>query len=173
MSSATLKRTWRLKVSCVCEGHLRNQPWFIMIEATCDPQSSLEHVVVCPGIFVVKVQQRIIFKESRAPAAGISLHTNSLSTLGRSHSASQHAAAATHSHSQAQTGPGDRREDAWDEAASPDNTQWQRPQLLNPAGSTAIAWRKTTAARAKDSACSLSQFLQCWCEVTGTSPGNA
>lgn len=98
-SSGTLRRTRRLKVSCVCEGHLRNPPGFMRLLATCDPQPSLEHVVVRPGVLVVEVQQRIVFEESRAPAAGVSLHTDGLSrshghTVTRSHSLLPH----THVH---------------------------------------------------------------------------
>lgn len=171
-SSGTLRRTWRLKVICVCQGHLGNPPWLISVLATCDAQPSLEHVVVRPGVLVVEVQQRIIFEESRAPAAGVSLHTDGLSrshghTVTRSHSL------LPHSRSRAQTGPGDGREGAWGEAASADNRP--RERLPNPAGSSATAPRETRAAWAKDSARPLSQRLpvQGWCEVTGTSPGNA
>jgi len=40
---------------------------------TCNPQSSLEHVKGRPRVIVVKLQQRVVFKKSRSPAAGISL----------------------------------------------------------------------------------------------------
>lgn len=48
----------------------------VSLVSTCDPQASLEHVVERPGVIVVELQQRIIFKKSRAPAAGISLEAN-------------------------------------------------------------------------------------------------
>ncbi len=48
---------------------------------TCDAQASLEHVVGRPGVIVVKLQQWVIFKESRSPAAGISLQQTRQVTL--------------------------------------------------------------------------------------------
>lgn len=129
--------------------------------STCDTQSSLEHVVVGPGVLVVKLQQRIIFEKSRSSAAGISLlHKQAASAPWDVSTPFQNAATGICLHSQAQTGPGDCREDAWVEGASPDNTQREKPQLLNPARRTATARRRTTTAgTAKDFAYSPSRFL--------------
>lgn len=41
--------------------------------STCDPQASLEHVVERPGVIIVELQQRVVFEQSRPPAAGIAL----------------------------------------------------------------------------------------------------
>lgn len=120
--------------------------------STCDAQSSLKHVIVRPGVLVVKLQQRIIFEKSRSPAAGISLEWNGIFDASNKQGASARrevstpsprAAAAIRLHSQAETGPGDRREDAWVEGASADNTRPERPRLLNPARRTATAQKRT------------------------------
>lgn len=44
-----------------------------MLTITCDLQASVEHVIGCPDVIIVKLQQSVIFKKRRPPAVGISL----------------------------------------------------------------------------------------------------
>lgn len=59
----------------------------VSFDLTCDLQASLEHVVGRPGVVVVKLQQGVVLKKSRSPAAGISLqrHATVRQLDGKSH----------------------------------------------------------------------------------------